>query len=287
MTSTNGPRATYSQAETAGQTNHNMHGNNSRKAYDVTTDTDRSMSQRSRTRPARRLALFAAIALGLVVLLGACSSDTQDQIRDAASTATLPEGTAPPETAPPETAPPETAPPAESTPPEDGEGLTTEEWILIGILAVVVFALIIAGTSASARHSANKQTARAGLNSRLGEIAGGSRWMVDQGSVEILRTTDPAQLRTSWNDLRRRAIDLEGQIATLVSSTGDGNLDESLRYLGQRVAGLRGSLDSLVSLRTAQDATSQQALIATTEQTVYERRQQVAAAIEPVSAARR
>jgi len=245
------------------------------------------MSQRSRTRPAPRLALFAAIALGLVVLLGACSSDTQDQIRDAAGTIAPPEGTAPPETAPPETAPPETAPPEEGTPTEDGEGLTTEEWVLIGILAVVVFALIIAGTSASARHSEKKQAARAGLNSRLGEIAGGSRWMVDQGSVEILRTTDPAQLRTSWDDLRRRAIDLEGQIATLVSSTGDGNLDESLRYLGQRVAGLRGSLDSLVSLRTAQDAASQQALIATTEQTVYERRQQVAAAIEPVSAARR
>jgi hypothetical protein len=268
------------------QPNHNHTHNSSRKAHEVATDTDRSTSQRSRTRPPRHLAFFAAIALGLVVLLGACSSDTQDQIRDAASTIAPPEGTAPPETAPPETAPPETAPP-ETAPPDDGEGLTTEEWILIGILAVVVFALIIAATSASARHSEKKQAARSALNGRLGEIAGGSRWMVDQGSVEIMRTTDPTQLRTSWDDLRRRAIDLEGQIAALASSTGDGNLDESLRYLGQRVAGLRGSLDSLVSLRTAHDAASQQALIASTEQTVYERRQQLAAAIEPVAAARR
>jgi hypothetical protein len=271
------------------QPNHNHPNNSSRKAHEVATDTDRSMSQRSRTRPPRRLSFFAAIAMGLVVLLGACSSETQDQIRDAVSTTAPSDGEAPPEeTAPPETSPPETSPPEETAPPEeDGESLSTEEWVLIGILAVVLFGLIIGATSASARHSEKKQAARSALNGRLGEIAGGSRWMVDQGSVEILRTTDPAQLRTSWDDLRRRAIDLEGQIATLVSSTGDGNLDESLRYLGQRVAGLRGSLDSLVSLRTAQDAASQQALIANAEQTVSERRQQVAAAIEPVAAARR
>ena len=253
----------------------------------MTTDTDRSMSQRSRTRPPRRLAFFAAVALALVALLGACSSETQDQIKDAVGTIAPPEGTSPPETAPPETAPPETAPPEEGTPTEDGEGLTTEEWILIGILAVALFALIVGGTAASTRHSDKKQAARSSLNNRLSEIAGASRWMVDQGSVEIIRTTDPTQLRMAWDDLRRRAIDLEGQIAALASGTGDGNLDESLRYLGQRVAGLRGSLDSLVSLRTAQDAASQQALIATTEQTVYERRQQVATAIEPVAAARR
>jgi hypothetical protein len=265
------------------QANHNHHGNNSRKAYDVTADTDRSMSQRSTARPPRGLVFFAAIALGLVALLGACSSEPQDLVRAAVQSGyvELPEGTAPPETAPPDTAPPETAPP------EDGEGLSTEEWILIGILAVILFALIIGATSASARHSEKKQAARSALNGRLGEIVGGSRWMVDQGSVEIMRTNDPTQLRTAWDDLRRRAIDLEGQIAALASGTGDGNLDESLRYLGQRVAGLRGSLDSLVSLRTAHDAASQQALIATTEQTVNERRQQVAAAIEPVAAARR
>jgi hypothetical protein len=250
------------------------------------------MSQRSRTRPPRRLAFFAAVALALVALLSACSSETQDQIKDAVGTIAPPEGTsppetAPPETAPPETAPPETAPPEEGTPTEDGEGLTTEEWILIGILAVALFALIVGGTAASTRHSDKKQAARSSLNNRLSEIAGASRWMVDQGSVEIIRTTDPTQLRMAWDDLRRRAIDLEGQIAALASGTGDGNLDESLRYLGQRVAGLRGSLDSLVSLRTAHDAASQQALIATTEQTVYERRQQVATAIEPVAAARR
>ena len=248
----------------------------------MTADTDRSISQRSTARSPRGVLFVAAIALGLVGLLGACSSETQDQIRDAVSTTAPSEGEAPPETAPPETAPPE-----EGTPSEDGEGLTTEEWILIGILAVAAFALIVGATSASSRHSEKKHAARVALNDRLGEIVGGSRWMVDQGSVEIMSTNDPAQLRTSWDDLRRRAIDLEGQIAALATGSGDGHLDESLGYLGQRVAGLRGALDSLVSLRTSHDAMSQQALIVNAEQTVQERRQQTAAAIEPVAAARR
>ena len=141
--------------------------------------------------------------------------------------------------------------------------------------------------SVASRRSDNKIAAGAALNGRLDEIIGGSRWLVDQGSVEIARTTDPVLLRSSWDDLRRRTIDLEGTVASLAAGTGDRGLDESLHYLGQRVAGLRSSLESLVLLRTAEDASSQQALIASTEHTVHERRQQVAAAVDPVAMARR
>ncbi|MFA9566422.1 MAG: hypothetical protein ACERLM_17250 [Acidimicrobiales bacterium] len=170
---------------------------------------------------------------------------------------------------------------------DDGSSLTTEEWILLGILAVAAIALIVGATSAAHNHSEKKAAAQAERNRTIGQVVGTSRWVHDQGSVEILRQSDPAQLDRSWDDVRGRMVDLEAQIATTRTSTDDAALERALGSLGQAVAGLRGALSSYVALRTGPDAGSQTALIQDATQTARERRQQLQAAIDPVAAAQR
>jgi type IV secretory pathway VirB10-like protein len=250
---------------------------------------------------------FAAFAL----LLSACSDDSKSQIseavgsQDTGSGSETGDGSQPPATDAPETEPPATDPPATDPPPEteappateppatDSEepstddGMSTEDWILLGILGLGALVLIVGVTSVAHNHSEKKAAALADQNRSIGEIVGSSRWIHDQGSLEVLRLTDPDQLSRSWDDVRGRMVDLEAAIATKRAATDDANLERSLGDLGQSVAGLRGALSSYVSLRTGPDAGSQTELIQDASQTARERRQQLAAAIEPVAAARR
>ena len=243
-----------------------------------------STNRTSRSRR-RGLLFYVALALGALALLGACTDEEGNPVVTLPEDVELPDVTlpAPEEPAPEEPAPEQPAPEE----PADDEGLTTEEWVLLGILGVLVIAVIIGATSAATRHSAKKGAARAGLNGRLSTITGTSRWVLDQASVETLRISDPAQLTTSWAGTRTRIIDLESDITVLMGSTGDSGLDQSLSMLGQNVAGLRGSLDTLVSLRTSDAAAGQQALIDDAARTVQERRQQLSAVMAPVEAAQR
>jgi hypothetical protein len=247
---------------------------------------------------------------GVALLLGACSDEAKDQIGEAiegvetgpggdtagssAPPATDPPATDPPSTDPPSTeAPPATEPPATEPPaggdqqPTTDDEMSTEDWILLGILGVAALALITGVTSAAHRHSEKKAAALAEQNRSIGEIVGTSRWIHDQGSLEVLRQTDPDLLGRSWDDLRGRMIDLEAEIVTKRSTIDDADLGRSLDRLGQAVAGLRGALTSLVSLSTGADAGSQTGLIQDASQTARERRQQLAAAIDPVAAAQR
>ena len=230
------------------------------------------------------LAILAFALLGL----SACSDEAKDQVgqaidgSDTASTgdtggesapATDPPATDPPATDPPATDPPATDPPATEAPSsgEDAgttdDAMTTEEWILLGILAVAAIALIVGATSAAHNHSEKKAAAQAERNRTIGQVVGTSRWVHDQGSVEILRQSDPAQLDRSWDDVRGRMVDLEAQIATTRTSTDDAALERALGSLGQAVAGLRGALSSYVALRTGPDAGSQTDLIQDATQT--------------------
>ncbi len=271
-------------------------------------------ASRESTRAARRgrttTVRWLAIGLGaLALLLSVCSDEAKDQLGEAiegvetgsggdtaggsAPPATDPPATDPPSTDPPSTeAPPATDPPA-AEPPSDGEQpatddeMSTEDWILLGILGIAAFALIVGVTSAAHSHSEKKAAALADQNRSIGEIVGAARWIHDQGSLEVLRLTDPGQLERSWNDVRGRMIDLEAEIATIRAATDDAQLERSLDQLGQSVSGLRGALGSSVSLRTGADAGSQPELIQDATRTARERRSQLAAAIEPVAAARR
>ena len=141
-----------------------------------------------------------AIALGLFALLGACTSDGVELPIETSTTSEQPPETEPPTTEPPATQPPETAPPAEGGTTE--EGLSTEDWVLIGLLGVAILAIILAATSGATNRKQANDAARAQLNGRLNEIVGSSRWINDQGSIEVLRVNDAAQLQASWSSVR-------------------------------------------------------------------------------------
>jgi hypothetical protein len=262
---------------------------------------------------------------GVALLLSACSDEAKDQIGEAiegvetgpggdtaggsAPPATDPPATDrppidrpetdrpetdPPSTDPPSTDPPGTEAPPASDPPAGGDqqpttddAMSTEDWILLGILGVAAFALIVGVTSAAHSHSEKKAAALAEQNRSIGEIVGTSRWIHDQGSLEVLRQTDPGALERSWDDLRGRMVDLEARIATKRSATDDGDLGRSLDRLGQAVAGLRGALTSYVSLSAGAVPGTEPELIQDASRTARERRNQLAAAIDPVAAAQR
>ena len=148
-------------------------------------------------------------------------------------------------------------------------------------------AVIMGVTSLAHHHSEKKQAVKANLNSRLGEIVGSARWIHDQGSMDVLRVSDPRQLASTWDGVRERIIDLESNVSGLGSQVSDRSLQQSLSRLGQTAAGLRGALESSVSLRLGSDAADQADLIQGARQTVEERRQQFGQAIDPVAAAQR
>ncbi len=244
---------------------------------------------RGASRHPRRKSLLLALALGLGLLIfgAACSEETQDQIRDSAEQGGGEEGGGeepapepPPETAPPETAPPETAPA-----PEENDEFSDEDWVLIIALGVIALLVIIGATSMATHRSEKKNAAMTALDRRVRDIGGGGRWLHDQGSMDVLRTTNADEIRITWAGVRGSTIDLEGQIAALRSGIDDAGLDNALAELGVRVAGLRGSLESYVSLRTDPVAPSA-ALVENATQNVLDRRRQLDAAQQFVTVPR-
>jgi hypothetical protein len=170
---------------------------------------------------------------------------------------------------------------------DTGSELTTEDWILLGVIGVLAIGVIMGVTSLASHHSENKKAAADSLNRRLGEIVGAARWVHDQGSIEILRLTDTRLLASSWNGVRERIVDLEARIAVLANETHDRRLEQGLLRLGQTAAGLRGALEASVSLRLGAGAPEQSDLVQDARATVNERRRQFGQAIEPVVAAQR
>lgn len=245
------------------------------------TNTRRARRDRSTFRP-RDLWLLLAILLGLTSVLVACADDGQETEEGQGQEA----NEQPAESASPETEP-ET--PTTQAPTTDGgetaeDGLSTEDWILLGVLAVVVVAVIIGVTSAAGRRSAARSASGSQLRAQLSEIVGASRWVHDSGSIEILLATDPAQARSAWMEVRRRMVDLEGQISVMAAGTTDTNLDAALRNLGQAVTELRRAAETYVSakLRLA-GTTDSDDFLRIPEQAVNDHRQRLQAAIEPVA----
>jgi hypothetical protein len=245
---------------------------------------------RGASRHPRRKSLLLALALGLGLLIfgAACSEETQDQIRDSAEQGGGEEGggeePAPAPEPPPETAPPETAPEPAPAPEGDDE-FSDEDWVLIIALGVIALLVIIGATSMATHRSEKKNAAMTALDRRVRDIGGGGRWLHDQGSMDVLRTTNADEIRITWAGVRGSTIDLEGQIAALRSGIDDVGLDNALAELGVRVAGLRGSLESYVSLRTDPVAPSA-ALVENATQNVLDRRRQLDAAQQFVTVPR-
>ena len=247
-----------------------------------TSARHRARSRHSTLRP-RGLLILAAILVGFVGLLVACAEEGQDQNGQDQEASEQPAETAPPE---PEPEPETTEAPAAEGDQASDDGLSTEEWVLLGVLAVVVVAVIAGITSAASRRSATKAAASSELHAQLSEIVGTSRWIHDSGSVEILLATDPTQAQSAWMEVRRRMVDVEGQISAMAAGTTDTNLQAVLRNLGQSVGELRGAAETYVSakLRLAGTADSDD-LLRIPDQAVNDHRQRLRAAIEPVAAA--
>lgn len=234
------------------------------------------------------------LVVGSLALLGACSSDGTPPLEGGGITLpadgvgggiTLPADGAVGELEPePEPAPEPEQQPAQT--PDEGEsegGLTGNQWFAIILIALAGFALI-AGIVASASRRSDKQQVERSANRRsAGEIVGLSRWLADQGSIDVLRSTDVQQLELAWQTVRTRAVDLENRCQALANSAEHANLSDALRTLSISVASLRGALETSVRLRKDPNASEMEQLIAESTTTVSQRRQEVQSATDALS----
>ena len=248
----------------------------------------------------RRVRRSCVLVVGSLALLGACSSDGTPPLEGGGITLpadgvgggiTLPADGAVGELEPaPEPEPePAPAPEPEQQPaqtPDEGEsegGLTGNQWFAIILIALAGFALI-AGIVASASRRSDKQQVERSANRRsAGEIVGLSRWLADQGSIDVLRSTDVQQLELAWQTVRTRAVDLENRCQALANSAEHANLSDALRTLSISVASLRGALETSVQLRKDPNASEMEQLIAESTTSVSQRRQEVQSATDALS----
>jgi hypothetical protein len=162
------------------------------------------------------------------------------------------------------------------------EGDSSGDWVLIAAIGAVLVALVILIVSTLSGRSKSKRDSAARLNSKVGDIAGTSRWLHDQGSMEVLRTNTPDQLNSVWTSVRDRMIELEANTAG-AANNANHELQSDLQNLGRSIAGLRGALESYVALRLNDDGTTDVELIGDSTRTVNERRRQVELATSAVS----
>ena len=215
--------------------------------------------------------------------------ETETSPTETSSTETAPTETSPSEV-PPETSQPDTTVTPTIAPEASGDepALSIRTWLILAAIVVAgIVVFVIANTGANRRAGA-RASAQSRLQNQLGEVVGGARWVHDSGSIEVLLSTDANQIQSGWNEVRRRMVNIESQIATLAVGTGDPALDQNLRYLGQCLADLRGSEEAYVAAKVRSDGSAaHEQLVRSANDTVMARRQQLQAAIDPVAYAMR
>lgn len=234
------------------------------------------------------------LVVGSLALLGACSSDGTPPLEGGGITLpadgvgggiTLPADGAGGEPAPEPAPEPEPEQPPAQTP-DEGEsdgGLTSNQWFAIILIALAGLALIAGIVASASRRSDKQQAERSASRRSAGEIVGLSRWLADQGSIDVLRSTDVQQLELAWQTVRTRAVDLENRCQALANSAEHANLSDALRTLSISVASLRGALETSVRLRKDPNASEMEQLIAESTTTVSQRRQEVQSATDALS----
>ena len=263
----------------------------------------------------RLRSLLVVLAMS-TMLLGACSEDgplsdvtlpsvtngeggggeesTPPETEAPPATEAPPETEAPPATeAPPETeAPPDTDAPAETTPPEvdesaDDGGLSGNTVLLLVLLGLAVVAVVLAFTRLMSSRSEAKQAEARADRSRLADLVGGLNWVHDQGSMEVLRTSDPGQLNRAWQATNARIVELEGRAATLQLEADSEESAAALANLGRAAGLLRAALDSDVSLRMDPKMAERSDLILASSQAVQQRRMDLNVALADPAVAMR
>lgn len=254
------------------------------------------MSNAVRARQRRRIA--GALVAGVLVL-SACGSDgltLPGQGEDTAPEQTEPGNPEPEPTEPepepeptepePEPPPPDSAPqepPVEEPDDEDDGGLSIGLIILIAVIVLGVLGLLFSLLGAASRRGAAKSAADDAGRRQVGELVGLSRWLVDQGSVDVLRATERSQLDLAWQTTRSRAVDLENRCQAMAGGTRDPAVRGALTTLGIDVSSLRVALETNVSLRIDPNAANMQQLLQDSAQTVASQRQTVRAATDELA----
>jgi hypothetical protein len=90
--------------------------------------------------------------------------------------------------------------------------------------------------------------------------------------MEILRTTDPAQLGRAWQVNGSKIVELESWAAALAMESTDPATTIALQNLGQAATGLRSALDADVSLRIDPLMADRDDLVRSSALTVQQRR---------------
>lgn len=239
--------------------------------------------------PTRRRRIVGAVIVA-TALLAACGDDGESPLGTggppAASTpsegTTAPEPTsapAPEPTSAPEPPPDEQTPPAESQPAgetADDESLTTEEWIAIGLVVLVVLGALV-GIVAFLRR--DDEPANDSKPQRLADITRASRSIHDSTVIRLLQTTDPVTLQSGWGVAQQQLGDIEQRIVALTVEVADPAGQQTLQQLGSALAGLQGALASYVGLRVDPASAGQTDLVQQAQQTVLARNQQLDVAI--------
>jgi hypothetical protein len=239
----------------------------------------------------RRRTVVAAVVIGAAVL-AACGGDgdpplgTSDRPGVTAppdgTTAPQPEPTTAPEPQPtPAPEPEPEAPPTEEAPPAEDESLTTEEWIAIGLIVLVVLGALV-GIVAFLRRG-DDEPGNDSKPQRLADITRASRSIHDSTVIRLLQTTDAVTLQSGWGVAQQQFVDLEQRIAALTAEVGDPAGQQTLQQLGAALDGLRGALSSYVALRVDPASAQQTELVQQSQQSVLARNQQLDAAVNQAS----
>lgn len=243
---------------------------------------------------ARRTALIFVAA---ATMMFACSSDGQSPLTTAALPEAAPEDSAPNEPtpeepaleesspeqpAPEEPAPEEPAPdePAPEQPAQEAgsdDGLTSEQWTLI-ILGVVLLLGVIAAFAAVRSRRSSGASGTSPQQARLDGIQRNARTIHDSTVLSVLQPNEPAGLQSVWSVAQRQLIDLEVDVTTFASELTDAAAVPVIQQLGLAVSGVRGALESNVSLRLGGE--TQAALVDASNQTVLTRRAELESALQ-------
>jgi hypothetical protein len=168
---------------------------------------------------------------------------------------------------------------------DDGtdDGLSTEQWVLL-IVAAVVGIAVIAGLAAMANgRSRDRRQRQMQSQERRDQIVGGCRWVHDQAALTVLSTSDPAMLRSTWTTVEGQLLELESSIAA-AQAQAEGGADADLAGAGRAVSAVRGALAADVAARSG-TVTPAPEIVAQTRQTVLDRNRELEAATVALSVA--
>jgi hypothetical protein len=145
------------------------------------------------------------------------------------------------------------------------DGWSVLVWILGAVVVVTVVAIIggvivlIVRSGREQRPVAPQELPRTRPHDRpvsgIDDVAARARW-VSQHVDEVMDAPNARELQERWHDLRDHMIDLEGRIAAVSRTNGEGLIGEELRRLRHDVDALQHSVGAYVSLTVHPDRTS-------------------------------